>query len=664
MTTVEDGWVVASGWSNLGMPILLCEHSRCKRARDCPGPRPLAPPPPQRDVENDLVAALPLEARGSAPAYARWLAQLRLLVADCGLFGGRADAASPLDLVLADIVCGYFDALAAEAPLVSVVAPQPLFAVAALSPRLTLGEAWAVLVDAFHEYRCGDVSGRPLGLSYPASARADVASLLSDATFETVQGWELTDESDVEVKTDPPTSMGWGSADETPSSQQQLPPLLPKRLPSMASLMQRPLGLFLRQPVRLEFNRDGRWSPNKFMSRDLSMTAACALAGVGVHECPPTLTYNDGEQSQHLIGILPRGAAAPTRLPVLPNAAVGVGIEVESAAAAEELQTVATELQWMSFRDYLERVAEREVARAVSGEPTASLRCPVTDASLSDDVVNALKRSFGAARFLVFDPATGTLRPSYWRSLFPNRSLDLHGNWRVFCDKFLSPATSETLECLSATVAFMPETAHWFPQASHRVFGGWSSGTPSAAAAVASGWGGLGWVGGGLANLPNNAGGGEANHTNNTGGGWGGWGSGSGVAAAAGGANLTNNTGSGWGGWGSRLTNAVGGANLTNNTGGWGSGSNAGAAAATGEATHTDNTDGAFGGWFSGTSNSGGGWGSGGGVVGGGGGGGATTTGSTTDGPTTHPNTGSELAAASVSGGDGSGNSMDTNGDE
>ena len=356
MTTVEDGWIVASGWRHLGAATILCEHPRCKRARDDPSSLPPFPHAAAlvtaaevtQDVENDLVAALPLEVRGSAAAHARWLAQLRQLVSVSSLAGKAGSGeASPLGPDLAGVVCGYLDALAAETP-VWVVAPAPLCAVAALSPRLTLGEALAVLVDAFHTRKCRN----------EWSARADLASRLSDVTLETVKGWELTDDRDVELAASPsPFPLRGATDDEVKAG---------PRLPSMVSLLQRPLGLFLRQPVRLEFDTRGRFGINKFMDRDVLLTAACTLAGIGLHECPSSTPYLNGLESPR-IGLL-HPSAPPTRIPVLPNALAAPTVSTAPMASAE--------LRWTDRQDYVWRVVETALLRPLSIAPAAPLRCP------------------------------------------------------------------------------------------------------------------------------------------------------------------------------------------------------------------------------------------------------------------------------------------------
>lgn len=86
---------------------------------------------------------------------------------------------------------------------------------------------------------------------------------------------------------------------------------------------------------------------------------------------------------------------------------------------------------------------------------------PLTDVPLADGAVAALN---GVVRetappFSIFDPATGTLRPSHWIPLLHQRRLELHGNWRVYCDKFLSPAVNEVLERLGAAATFESEAA-------------------------------------------------------------------------------------------------------------------------------------------------------------------------------------------------------------
>lgn len=438
-----------------------------------------------RDVESDLVAALPMEARESAAAYSRWMLRLRHVVAASGFSDGRDASASPLGLSLAAIVCEYLDALAAGATVL-VVAPKPLYAVAALPARLTLGEAWAVMVDAFHEHRCRDAT----------TADADVTSPLADVTFETVQGWELSDGNEVEF--DPP-SKGWGAPIET-KADTTIAPQAPKRLPSMSALLQRPLGLFLRQPVRLEFNASGRWAANKFISRDVLMAAACTLAGISAHECPPRARYVTGFSQSHprVVGVLPRGATM-TRLPVLPtelpvddaamdvvatDATMDVVATDVVSVAQPALETVSTALQWSDLRDYVYQKSRR--ARP-HGEP-------LTDAALQ--VLNDhAKPSTAAAHWLVFDPVAAVLRPSHWHPLHFERQIELHGNWRVFCDKYLSPAVNAALERFGAAVAFEPATSHWFPASEASIQFTFGGAIPSGRAVgvgsnvASSGWG-------------------------------------------------------------------------------------------------------------------------------------------------------------------------------
>ena len=460
MTTIVNGWVVATGQRLMGMPTILCDHSRCNRARYDPRltaselhpATQMTAAAAARDVESDLVAALPLGARESAAVYSRWLSQLRHVVATSD--GGDVRA-SPLGLDLAAIVCGYVDALAAETTVL-VVAPKPLCAVAALSARLTLGEAWAVMVDAFHEHRCRNAS----------TANADITSPLADVTFETVAGWELSDGKEVELKMA-------GAPDKTKEDGATSAPKTPKRLPSMAALLQRPLGLFLRQPVRLEFNVTARWTDNKFLSRDVLMTAACTLAGISVHEFPPTAPYpiyqvsgGIAKLSSRFVGVLP-GGATQTRLRVLPNAQTAEDAAIHTKdLSALHLFTVSTPLRWIRHQDYVYRVHERIMARMLSSNRAAPLRCPLTDAPMTDAAVNALKKQVLASEYVsVFDPATGVLRPSHW---LHDRKLDLHGNWRIFCDRYLSSPVQTTLERLGAAVAFEPATSHWFPRPRRR----------------------------------------------------------------------------------------------------------------------------------------------------------------------------------------------------
>ena len=458
------------------------------------------------DIESDIVAVLPLESRGSAPAYTHWWTRLRDDVARYSFPDGRAATASPLALDLADIVCGYVDALGAGATVL-VRAPFPLRGAAELPARLTLGEAWAVMVDAFHAHRCRSVR----------TANADLHCHLGGVTFETVEGWELTDDHDVELKPEPLWDVGFVA--EAPAA-----PPPPKRLPSMAALLQRPLGLFLRRPVCLEFNRNGRWSHNKFLSRDVLLAAACTLTGVSVHEYPPLAPYPSAANESlraRLVGVLPRGAVT-ARIPVLPNA-----LPVDDAAvAAPAIQTVSAALQWMRLNEYVYRVADLQAART---DPAAPSECPLTGLPLTDAALKALNDSVnqrsGVAHLSVFDPATGALRTTHGYPLFHERKLELHGNWRVFCDKFLSPGVNATLERLGAAVVFEPEAATERPTDS-----GWGA---SAAPQFCFGAG----VSSGVSSAPTGS-----NTTGSGSGGWAGW------ASATGTTTTTERpTGSGWG---------------------------------------------------------------------------------------------------------------------
>ena len=487
---------------------VLCQHPRCERARGDSSARPFArsasfvyaAAAATQDADNEFVAAVPFDARASLAAFAEWLAQLRRLVADhtavtppvqqrvavnaagscvsekaVGSFViaenahescasgnvigpcvvSNECAAAPLGRDLADIVCSYVDPLSADAPPVWVVAPRPFLAVAALPPRLTLGQALAVFVDAYHDHRC----------RHTETAVAVRSSPLADVTLETVEDWEYA-----------------MCAHARPRMERKPPPRA-----TLAALAQRPLGLFSKQPVRLRFDSRGLWTPSKHVVRDVLTVAACALSGVSLHECPPRAAYI-GARGVQLVGVLPpRKGELPgstTSVCVLESAAsIGFpgedikprgfhdtarvraptlslgGAWKDGGSDSPAVYPLATDLIWTDLRDYAARVANR---------PS---HCPLTDAPLSRSAVDALARGAQTLarqrRFTVFEPCAGVFRPSHWLELFETEKLELHGSWRGFCDT-LPQAESEALERLAAAVAFAPDTTPWFLTASPR----------------------------------------------------------------------------------------------------------------------------------------------------------------------------------------------------
>ena len=380
----------------MATPEIVCEHPGCRRDLGDTGVYPFAGAPAfaaavataAHKTDNALVAGVPLAARASAAAYAQWLAQLRQLVADSSASregaataaaaaaaasaplvaensdsnGGAATTAAaaaaaasgPLDWDMAGIVCEYLDALGDGAAPVWVVAPNPFCAVAALPARLTLGQALAVLVNAIHDRRTPRCR----------HATADVVRallllrlVLADATLEAVEGWELALD----------TAAPW-EEDEA-----KLPPQEGRALaPDLVALAQRPLGLFAQQPVRLLFDCRDHWNPDKYLVRDVFAVAACTLAGVSLHECPPRVARSRDEVSLDVVGVLPPDAPH-TSPPTLAGRAA-----VRAASGPSPVPAVATSLRLTGLMEYAARVA--------AFPPS----CPLTGAPLSQSAAEAL----------------------------------------------------------------------------------------------------------------------------------------------------------------------------------------------------------------------------------------------------------------------------------